>query len=308
MPAELKLSVVICAYNSRLDYLHRVLDALRRQTLPQSDWELLFVDNCSDPPLAERVDLGWHMNARHLVEPEAGLAFARLRGIEAMRSGVLVYVDDDNVLNPDYLEVCWKIALDWPALGTWGGRIVPDFETVPPPNLQPYLSMLALREVSISRWSNVLPSIDATPWGAGICIRKSVADEHARRFRTDLVKITDRKGTSLSSGGDLEFTFVACGMGLGSGVFPELQVTHLIPATRLSEDYLVRLREGIETSDALLYFKWMGRKPRPWFAGLNAVRALKDILASRGLKRKMNLATLRGSHAGWRALRRAKLI
>jgi hypothetical protein len=40
-------SVVICTHNSRLIYLRRVLEALRSQTLPLEQWELLLIDNAT---------------------------------------------------------------------------------------------------------------------------------------------------------------------------------------------------------------------------------------------------------------------
>jgi glycosyltransferase involved in cell wall biosynthesis len=44
----LKVSVVICTHNSRRGYLVRVLDALKAQTLPREQWELLLIDNALD--------------------------------------------------------------------------------------------------------------------------------------------------------------------------------------------------------------------------------------------------------------------
>ncbi|MGA2852681.1 MAG: glycosyltransferase, partial [Verrucomicrobiota bacterium] len=53
----LEISIIICTHNPREDYLRRVLEALRAQTLPARDWELLLVDNASEKPLASRFDL-----------------------------------------------------------------------------------------------------------------------------------------------------------------------------------------------------------------------------------------------------------
>ncbi len=48
----LRVSVVIPTHNPRKDYLARVVDALRGQTLSKDLWELLIVDNGSRVPLA----------------------------------------------------------------------------------------------------------------------------------------------------------------------------------------------------------------------------------------------------------------
>src|SRR5712671_4531106 len=48
-----EISVVLCTYNPREDYLRRVVDGLRAQTLPQGQWEFIVVDNASNPPVGE---------------------------------------------------------------------------------------------------------------------------------------------------------------------------------------------------------------------------------------------------------------
>src|SRR5438045_2554303 len=87
------ISVVICTHNPRPDYLRRVLEALRNQTLPKKQWELLLIDNASSEPVAGNWDLKWHPNARHIGEYELGLTPARLRGIKESCGELLVFVD-----------------------------------------------------------------------------------------------------------------------------------------------------------------------------------------------------------------------
>ena len=91
------ISVVICSHNPKPAYIDRVLAALKAQTLPLVDWELLLVDNASEPPLAETIDLSWHPRARHILEPELGVVFARFRGLKESQGAISVFVDDDNV-------------------------------------------------------------------------------------------------------------------------------------------------------------------------------------------------------------------
>ena len=85
------------------------------------------------------------------------------------------------------------------------------------------------------------------------CVRKSVADYylelHAGGKRNVLI---DRAGDSLVSGGDSDLAICACDVGLGMGLFTALKLTHLIPAGRLTEDYLVRLVEGLAYSGVVL--------------------------------------------------------
>ena len=127
--AMLELSVVICAHNPRPHYLRRVLEALRSQTLPKQQWELLLIDNSSSKPLRAQWNLSWHLNGRHFLENELGLSADRQRGIRESSGSVLVFVDDDNVLDANYLSTALSIGKEWPRLGTWGsGATIPEFE------------------------------------------------------------------------------------------------------------------------------------------------------------------------------------
>ena len=60
----MKLSVIICTFNPRRDYLTRVLIALKRQSLPMVQWDLVLIDNASNIPLDDTYDLSWHISAR----------------------------------------------------------------------------------------------------------------------------------------------------------------------------------------------------------------------------------------------------
>ncbi len=123
-----KLSVIIPTHNPRPAYLQRVLDALKAQSLPKEEWELVLVDNASKEPVAERWDLSWHPNGRHVREETLGAAQARLRGIRETNTEWLVFVDDDNVLDKDYLREAVKAGQTHDFLGVIGGRIDPEFE------------------------------------------------------------------------------------------------------------------------------------------------------------------------------------
>src|SRR5712692_6587062 len=155
----LQASVIICTHNPRPHYLCRVLGALRAQTLPLDQWELLLIDNASQEPLtATNWDLSWHPRARHVREEELGLAPARLRGVREAATEMLVFVDDDNLLAPDYLEQALRIKREWPMLGVWGcGVASPEFEVQPPDALRDYLNKLAIRENKVAQFSNVMP-------------------------------------------------------------------------------------------------------------------------------------------------------
>ena len=51
------ITVIICSHNPNIEFLNRAIDALKIQTLPKNDWELLLVDNASKNPLREIYNL-----------------------------------------------------------------------------------------------------------------------------------------------------------------------------------------------------------------------------------------------------------
>ena len=304
----MKATAIVCAHNPRMDYLSRVLDSLKRQTLSKSDWEILVVDNASDEPLAGRVDLSWHPNGRVLQEKSLGLTNARLRGIGESRGAILTFVDDDNVLDSNYLAESLRIATKWPQLGAWGGSIVPEFEIPLPTHLEPYVSCLSVREITTARWSNVWNCQEAEPRGAGLCLRQAAAVAYAEFYRRSPLPVDDRKGAMLMSGGDTEIAYLVCSLGSGMGVFPELRLLHLIPEGRLNEDYFVKISQGLETSSMILLYKWGQIRPASPFSAFGIMRFVRHYFFSRGLGRNLALARIRAMIAARKIISaRAKL-
>lgn len=247
-----KLAVITCAHNPRPDYLGRVIEALKNQSLPKGLWEYLLIDNASKETLAAQIDLSWHPNARHIREEHLGLTRARLRGINEAAAEILVFVDDDNVLDPDYLEQTLRIASEWPIVGAWSGQTRPEFEVLPAEWTKRYWGSLAIRNLNHDAWSN-LPHLDESmPCGAGLCVRQNVAAHYAHLHSSGQRELLlDRAGGSLASAGDNDLAACACDVGLGVGLFVALRLTHLIPAARLEEEYLLRLTESIARSGVI---------------------------------------------------------
>jgi glycosyltransferase involved in cell wall biosynthesis len=244
------LSVAICTHNPRPDYLARMIDALRRQTLQVDRWELLVIDNQCTPPVD--LDLAWHPRSRIVREEALGLTPSRLRAFREAAAPVIVLVDDDNVLFPDYLEESVKIADSWPQLAAWGGQTIAEFEESPPEWAKPYL-WLAIREFNRSLWTNVPFVAEAMPFGAGICVRRSLAEAYAQMIESDPKrKAFDRTGSKLLGCGDTDLVLTAYDLGQGTGLFVQLKLTHLIPKSRIEEDYLLRLVESTTYSVTLL--------------------------------------------------------
>ena len=304
------VSVIICSHNPREDFLRRVLDALKAQTLPANDWELLLVDNASEPPLAGRVDLSWHPNARHVREEKLGLTHARLRGIAESKGNLLVFVDDDNVLRADYLQASLKISADCPWLGAWNGSCIPEYEVEPPAELRPYLWGLVIEKLNASLWAKLPMGGPALPTGAGMTVRRAVAERYRELATSDpLRQILDRSGKNLGAGGDSDMALTTYKLGLGAGRFPELELTHLIPARRLTLEYLEPLFEGFGYGGVILNAVHGNDQQYPGQFRTNSLKIvlLRVIMFAAGrnrAERRIRLAEERGRLAARRELRR----
>ncbi len=244
--SNLRVSVIVCTHNPRPTHLGAVADALRQQKLDVARWELLVVDNASKKRVADWLNVAWHPQGRILREEELGLTHARLRGIRDATASLLVFVDDDNVLAPDYLQAALDLADRHPSLGIWSGRIDLEFETPPPEWTRKYWPFLVQRLVEREEMTQVMRLEEPLPVGAGLCVRREVALAYAAAARSSRLRSSlGRCGVSLGSSEDTDMALLACGLGWQRGVFPQLRVRHLIPPERATEDYLVRLTEGI---------------------------------------------------------------
>jgi glycosyltransferase involved in cell wall biosynthesis len=280
--------------------LERVVASLAAQSLPTDRWELIVVDNGSEPAitLGSAAVLS---NLRMVVEPVAGLTPARIRGIGESRGDLLVFVDDDNLLDPNYLEQALRIAGEYPRIGAFGGQISPEFEAVEPDWLRPFRSHLALADFTHDEWSNVTGEKAVLPCGAGLCMRRHLAERWAESVAADPRRLAlGRTGSRTLACEDTDMVLSCTDAGWGTGRFTALHLTHVIPASRLEFGYQKQLAADIGYSYGKL-LAIRGEASR----GRRAIALAKTGLAFLGVKhrgksRKLDLAY---HHGVWKGLR-----
>jgi len=235
------ITVILPTYNPDIETIVMTLAALRKQTLPLTNWELMIIDNNSTNNFHQQIDLSWHPAARLLVEKKQGLTYARRCGFVNAIAPIIIMVDDDNLLHQDFLVNACHIMEQDENLGAAGGKSIPLFLATPPVWLAEFHHNLALRdlgnEILISHWNHSYPS--AAPIGAGMVIRKAALETYLNK-RANTV-ITDRNGSSLSSGGDNDIILELLKSGYPVGYFPSLVLTHVIPPSRMQATYIARL-------------------------------------------------------------------
>jgi hypothetical protein len=247
------ISVHICTYNPRAEHIARTLEGLKAQTLPRDQWELLLVDNASTTDTAAKADLSWHPHgARHFVA-QVGKTNALLFAIRNAKAPLLLTVDDDNVLDPDYLVQCLRIAGEFPKIGTFGGQIIPEYEVPPRSWAEPHVHNLSVYQADRDVWTN-LPNAQFFPPGAGMCFRKEVGLRYAGLVEKDPMRAKlDRQGELMVGCGDTDLAFCSLDLDLGNGRFKDLRLTHLIPKERTSDEGLLDLIERTAYSFIILH-------------------------------------------------------
>jgi glycosyltransferase involved in cell wall biosynthesis len=305
------LTVVIPTHNPNPLRFGRVLEALYLQSLSAERWELLIIDNASTVPVELSSDLANALlPARVISEPRLGLTSARWRGITEASAQLIVFVDDDNVVEPHYLEEVSRIFQGQPQLGAAGGKALPEYELAPPDWFLEGMAPLGCRDLGSTQ--RIFAASDYAlqpaypefgPIGAGMALRREAT---ATWLATALGStVTDRRGSSLSSAGDCDLVLHVLSSGWDVGYFPSLSLTHLIGAGRVSPSYLEAIsrtafRDFIRVLDLHGIRPWS--KIASWAIPLRALKAWFSYRAWRGPCQRLRWQGAIGQYEGRAAL------
>lgn len=242
------LSIVICCHNSA-SRLGPTLGNLARQTLhTDMPWEVLVVDNGStDATAAIAVDI-WPKAAgaplRVMSEPRLGLSYARAKGFQAANYDIVSFIDDDNWVCSEWVRLVAEIMTNHPDAGACGGQCEAVCEVEPPDWFPGFCRSYAIGQMAPQAgdvtWTR------GYLWGAGISIRKQAWQALVQQGFS--LRLSGRKGTSLSAGEDTEICLALRLAGWRLYYDPRLCLRHFIPRERLTWEYLCRQRRGMGIS------------------------------------------------------------
>lgn len=104
-----EISIIVPVYNVE-QYLPAALDSLRAQTCP--DWEAILVDDGSPDGCRALCDAAARQDARFRVihQKNAGVGAARNAGLAAARGTYVQFLDSDDALEPQMVEVLCRTA------------------------------------------------------------------------------------------------------------------------------------------------------------------------------------------------------
>jgi glycosyltransferase involved in cell wall biosynthesis len=251
-----RVSVIICCYNSS-ERIYQTLKALSQQST-YVKWEVVVVDNNSFDNTAERIISIWENFSLSVPltvfsERQQGLSSSRKLGIQKAQGEIVIFCDDDNWLNHNYVQAAFDILTSNPNVSVLGGMGVPQCEIHPPDWFGQVADNYATGPQSVVVDGEELVDITVSKgyvYGAGAVFRKSALNALLTENIFGLA--SDRTAAVLLSGGDNEMCYLLRLLGYKVFYSPRLTFYHFIPRSRLTESYLFRLNYGFGYSYVLL--------------------------------------------------------
>lgn len=241
-------SIIVCTYN-RDKYLYGALQCIAENGYPTDAYEIVLVNNMSTDNTESECQRFQNdyptVDFRYFVETQQGLSFARNRGIKESRGEILLFLDDDSYIQPNYLINLQHQLETFPNADAFGGKIDPVFESGEPPK---WLSKWNYSWVSaIDMGDKVCPfEGKAFPIGANMGISKAMLSKIGV-FNTEL----GRSKKNLMGGEEKDLFERIRQQGGNIYYFPDVVVQHVIPPSRTTKDYVKRLGEGVGRSERI---------------------------------------------------------
>lgn len=244
------ISIVICCFNSSklLPTTLRYVASLR---IPESTLcELVLVNNNSSDNTIDVAKEEWskyetNINFKIVNELEPGLIHARKKGIQESIYEIIVFCDDDNWLNNNYLEIALETMNNNPSIGALGGEGI------------------AVSSIKLPEWFEEVKGAYACGqqwygtgfctermylWGAGLVVRKSLID---KVFESPF-RLTGRSEGKLLAGDDSEICMRIILLGYELYYNGELSYKHFMTPLRLEKSYYDKMISGFNETNIIL--------------------------------------------------------
>ena len=242
----IRLSLIIPTHN-RSERLIAALESVIRQDLPAADWECVVVSNNStDDTVARFGDFAARypgLNLRLVTEDGPGVSYARNRGIAETSAPLLVFIDDDERINPGFLRAYADFFDAHPDAVVAGGRIIAEYVTGRPAWLSKYTEMPIANPMDFGDAVRPFPA-GRVPGGGNMAFRRSAALRYGG-FDPSLGRV----GRMLGEENDF-FERLMRG-GETCWYVPGAVMWHIIPPEKLTESYFRRLCYNVGVSQRL---------------------------------------------------------
>ena len=254
------VSVVVCCYNSS-SIITPTITALCRQEVPENcGYEVILVDNnCTDDTieLARKAWKNSEYRLKILKETRPGLIHARKTGVKSALYNILLFVDDDNILNPDWVPKLYSLFQRMSEVGIIGGYNQALISGEKPVWFDRYQRVYACGPRD--EQSRINPKF---LYGAGLAFRSSALKFIFSSLPSFLV---GRTNNTLSRGEDTEISLKCRLMGWKAYYDSSLSLLHNLPSNRLTWDYICRARKGGGYARLILMiYQRLLHKKEPW--------------------------------------------
>lgn len=241
---EKMFTIVVCTYNSE-KIIKKCLDALTSlEGLSENIDKIIVVDNNSTDLTSKIIHEYCEENSlfQYVFESRQGLSYAREHALDA-NTDWIIYVDDDNILDKNWIIELKKTVEENKRLGVVNGAVI----AVPAETLnkeQQAIMNAMYRNLACTHCAEPKKddSPNTIPMGAGMCVRR----EALNKIESEgWLNLTGRTGKKLSSGEDTELCERIFKQGYGYESNFRMKLYHVIPTSRLEEKYVIRLIDGL---------------------------------------------------------------
>jgi glycosyltransferase involved in cell wall biosynthesis len=233
------ITVAICTWN-RCELLRQTLDQMTRLIVPPGvSWELLIVNNnCADATDAVIEEFSATLPLGRLFEPLPGLSHARNRALREAAGDYILWIDDDVLVDGEWLVAFVKTIERHPSAAAVGGPITPWFPIEPDPVLMAAFPFLKNGFCGLDHGpEEIVLGPEQTLFGANMAMS---------RLAIGTLTFNPRLGTVSGSGMAGEETdFIERLRKNGGPVLwsPAMRVKHYVDPSRMNLRYLIKYYE-----------------------------------------------------------------
>lgn len=243
------LSIAICTYN-RGDYVLECLDTILNQKIDNSIFEVLIIDNNSTDNtkklILDFIDKNDVNNTiKYYLEVKPGLSYARNRAIKEAKADLITFVDDDALLEPNFIQETIETFHKNPTISVIGGKVIPKFEGEEPKWRNPFTESAFFSQHTPSEKLYLYPK-GKYPVGCNMSFRKEVLLSNGG-FDIRL----GRKG-NIAIGAEEKQLINALNNEENIIFNPKIAVYHQINKKRLEQNSLDKISMGIGITNRVL--------------------------------------------------------
>lgn len=258
------ISVVICCFNSSARIAPTLRHLYNQKNIPLSSWEIIVVNNCSTDNISEVAFKIWESftlnkpDFKVVNELTPGLSAARQKGIKESYYDYVLFCDDDNWLDENYLSAALNIMQNNKQIGALGGTGSPVFKKKEPP----YFWVNQYHVLAVGNQSEIDGDITdekGVLYGAGMILNKTAYEILTDRFQFRF-QLSDRIMNNLLSSGDHELCLALKKIGFRIFNSKNLRFKHYIPDYRTTIKYYKKLFLGFGISYAMLHVYRVSKK------------------------------------------------